>query len=141
MTSTPDGWFRDPFALHEARYISHGRATKLVRDGTSESYDPPPTESITTDVLQAAPSHATPDRPQWVSEGQEFERQWHGSDGYGGGPPLSEENMVDRLIIPVLTPLHSKRYPGLSVRRRILPTLIFLLVVGGIGALFAVGIL
>jgi hypothetical protein len=141
MTSTPDGWFQDPFAVHEARYISHGRATKLVRDGTSESYDPPPTESITAHVLEAAPSHATPDRPEWVSEGQEFERQWQGSDGYGGGPPLPEENMVDRLIIPVLTPLHSRRYPGLSFPRRILPTLIFLVVVGGIGALFAVGIL
>jgi hypothetical protein len=141
MTSTPDGWFQDPFALHEARYISHGRATKLVRDGTSESYDPPPTEVITPDVLQAAPTHATPDRPQWVSQGQEFERQWQGSEGYDGGPPGPEENMVDRLIIPVLTPLHSRRYPGLSVGRRILPTLIFFLVVGGIGALFAVGVL
>jgi hypothetical protein len=142
MTSTPDGWFEDPFALHEARYISHGKATKLVRDGTSESYDPPPTEVIPARELLAAPSRATPDdRPQWVSQGQEFERQWQGSDGDGGGPPVPEENMVDRLIIPVLTPLPSQRNPGRSPPRRIVPTLIFLLAVSGIGALFAFGIL
>jgi hypothetical protein len=142
MTSTPDGWFQDPFALHEARYISHGKATKLVRDGASESYDPPPTEVISADVLHAAPSHGAPDdRPQWVSEGQEFERQWQGGDGSGDGTPGPEENMVDRLIIPVLTPLPSQRNPGRSAPRRILPTLIFLLVVGGIGALFAFGAL
>ena len=141
MTSTPDGWFQDAFALHEARYISHGKATKLVRDGTSESYDPPPTELITAQVLHAAPSHATPDRPQWVSQGQEFERQWGVGDGHGGRPPLPEENMVDRLIIPVLTPLHSRRYPGLNASTRFVPTLIFFLAVGGIGALFAFGIL
>jgi len=97
---------------------------------------------ITADMLHAAPSHAAPeDRPQWVSEGQEFERQWQGGDGSSGAPPVPEENMVDRLIIPVLTPLPSQRNPGRSAPRRILPTLIFLLVVGGIGALFAFGAL
>jgi hypothetical protein len=49
--------------------------------------------------------------------------------------------MVDQLIIPVLTPLPSQRNPGRGAPRRILPTLIFLLVVGAIGALFAFGAL
>jgi hypothetical protein len=36
------GWYRDPYSVHEDRYFSDGEPTKLVRDGGSESYDPPP---------------------------------------------------------------------------------------------------
>jgi hypothetical protein len=36
------GWHQDPYAIHEHRYFSAGRPTKLVRDGGHESYDPPP---------------------------------------------------------------------------------------------------
>jgi hypothetical protein len=36
------GWQRDPFGLHQQRYLSQGQPTKLVRDGTVESYDEPP---------------------------------------------------------------------------------------------------
>ena len=37
------GWHRDPYAIHEERWISgDGLPTKLVRDGGYESYDPPP---------------------------------------------------------------------------------------------------
>jgi len=43
-TGTPQGWFEDPFRLHEARYFSAGRPTKLVRDGDVESYDEPPSD-------------------------------------------------------------------------------------------------
>jgi len=38
------GWSDDPFNLHEARYFSAGRPTKLVRDGSVETYDEPPSE-------------------------------------------------------------------------------------------------
>lgn len=45
VTSTePQGWYEDPFRLHEARYFSAGRPTRLVRDGDAESYDQPPDE-------------------------------------------------------------------------------------------------
>lgn len=37
-----EGWFSDPYARHEARWLSGGRPTKLVRDGGVESYDEPP---------------------------------------------------------------------------------------------------
>jgi hypothetical protein len=47
------GWFDDPFRLHEARYFSAGRPTKLVRDGTAESYDEPPHEGA-GDALRTA---------------------------------------------------------------------------------------
>jgi hypothetical protein len=36
------GWYQDPFAIHELRYFSQDLPTKLVRDGKEESYDPPP---------------------------------------------------------------------------------------------------
>ena len=39
-----EGWFTDPFGRHEARWLSQGTPTKLVRDGGVESYDDPPDE-------------------------------------------------------------------------------------------------
>jgi hypothetical protein len=37
-----EGWYVDPFGVHEARWISEGTPTSLVRDGTLESKDLPP---------------------------------------------------------------------------------------------------
>jgi hypothetical protein len=45
------GWHADPFQLHEARYFSAGRPTKLVRDGAAETFDEPPSSA---DDLAAA---------------------------------------------------------------------------------------
>ena len=43
MTSLlAEGWYIDPFGLHDARWLSAGTPTKLVRDGSCESYDPAP---------------------------------------------------------------------------------------------------
>jgi hypothetical protein len=39
-----EGWYTDPFARHEARWMSDGTPTKLVRDGDEESYEDPPDE-------------------------------------------------------------------------------------------------
>jgi hypothetical protein len=36
------GWYRDPYGVHQDRYFSAGSPTKLVRDDGRESYDPPP---------------------------------------------------------------------------------------------------
>lgn len=36
------GWYRDPYGVHDDRYFSDGHPTKLVRDGRVESYDLPP---------------------------------------------------------------------------------------------------
>lgn len=41
-----EGWFVDPFGHHEARWISDGTPTALVRNGRCESQDPPPTTTI-----------------------------------------------------------------------------------------------
>jgi hypothetical protein len=37
-----EGWYTDPYARHEARWLSDGRPTKLVRDGDVTCYDEPP---------------------------------------------------------------------------------------------------
>ena len=42
MGAGQQGWFQDPFGLHEERYFSAGRPTKLVRDGQVEHFDAPP---------------------------------------------------------------------------------------------------
>jgi hypothetical protein len=40
-----EGWYTDPYGLHEARWMDDGRPTKLVRDGDKESYEEPPDAS------------------------------------------------------------------------------------------------
>ena len=40
-----EGWYTDPFGRHEARWLSVGEPTKLVRDGEVEGYDDPPNET------------------------------------------------------------------------------------------------
>ena len=52
-----EGWYRDPYGLHTDRWYSDGRATKLVRDGTAESYDDPPPRD------PPAPPEPIPDKP------------------------------------------------------------------------------
>jgi len=37
-----EGWYLDPYGLHEERWYSNGTATSLVRDAHVESHDPPP---------------------------------------------------------------------------------------------------
>ncbi len=37
-----EGWYVDPYGIHEARWISAGKPTELVRDGGKESKDAPP---------------------------------------------------------------------------------------------------
>ena len=37
-----EGWYTDPYRRHQARWLSDGVPTKLVRDGDSTTYDEPP---------------------------------------------------------------------------------------------------
>ncbi|MGO9872726.1 MAG: hypothetical protein ACLPVY_02915 [Acidimicrobiia bacterium] len=37
-----EGWYQDPYGLHDERWYSNGTATSLVRDARVESKDPPP---------------------------------------------------------------------------------------------------
>jgi hypothetical protein len=40
------GWVRDPFEVHEMRYLSNGKPTAWVRDGRNETHDPPPSTEL-----------------------------------------------------------------------------------------------
>jgi hypothetical protein len=42
-----EGWFKDPYGRYEARWISDGAPTALVRNGGDESRDPPPDQPFT----------------------------------------------------------------------------------------------
>jgi len=55
-----EGWYQDPFQLHEARWISDGAPTALVRDRGVESQDPPP-ETTFDGKLEPVPEDAPAD--------------------------------------------------------------------------------
>ena len=48
-----EGWYRDPYGLHDARWISNGEPTSLVRDSGVESRDEPPPLPITHPLVEA----------------------------------------------------------------------------------------
>jgi hypothetical protein len=48
-----EGWFKDPYGRHEARWVSDGTPTALVRDTGVESQDAPPDEPITVEMERA----------------------------------------------------------------------------------------
>jgi hypothetical protein len=51
-----EGWYQDPFSRHEARWISDGTPTALVRDGEVESQDPPPSATFDGELQPLAES-------------------------------------------------------------------------------------
>jgi hypothetical protein len=54
-----EGWYTDPFGRHEARWMSDGSPTKLVRDGDEESYEDPPDEEPTVTPTRIAEGQAS----------------------------------------------------------------------------------
>jgi hypothetical protein len=61
-----EGWYRDPWLVHEDRWFSAGQPTKLVRDGGVEDYDPPPDGPPKAELVEAR--HAEP------TDGSDFRR-------------------------------------------------------------------
>jgi hypothetical protein len=55
-----EGWYRDPYGLHEDRWFSDGRPTKLVRDGGVEASDEPPSDPPGELVALPAPELTRP---------------------------------------------------------------------------------
>lgn len=43
------GWYEDPYGVHQMRYFSAGQPTRLVRDGDRDAYDDPPSTTATVD--------------------------------------------------------------------------------------------
>ncbi len=69
---TLEGWYTDPYGVHDARWLSAGLATKLVRDGHETSYDPPPD----------GPWTETPEALDQDSEGGDLRRADDAEAGY-----------------------------------------------------------
>jgi hypothetical protein len=73
--STPaQGWYQDPYAIHEDRYFSAGLATKLVRDQGRESYDPPPDIALPDSPLIPATVRAHADAHPEAAQPTDSER-------------------------------------------------------------------
>ncbi len=56
-----EGWYTDPYGRHEARWMSAGSPTKLVRDGNIECYEDPPDEEprqVATKIVPEPPPGA-----------------------------------------------------------------------------------
>ena len=66
------GWYKDPYNLHELRWISDGNATHLVRDGDVTSSDDPPAEPFTGTLV--APDEM-PARFETVRAGDDADRK------------------------------------------------------------------
>jgi hypothetical protein len=91
-----EGWHVDPFGHHEARWISDGTPTDLVRDGRTESKDPPPSAPF-SGTIQPLPQAVDDDlargagtEPETVGQHQArglsklFDQiGWPGSNGPG----------------------------------------------------------
>ena len=76
--SVPDGWYRDPFGVHEMRYYADGAPTGHVADGGVVTYDlppPPPAASQQADQGRSDPSPPVTDAEQPTSSGQQPEEQ------------------------------------------------------------------
>ena len=41
-SAAAEGWYRDPYGIHQDRWFSAGTPTSLVRDGGAEGRDDPP---------------------------------------------------------------------------------------------------
>jgi hypothetical protein len=72
-----EGWFKDPYRRHEARWMSDGTPTALVRDAGVESQDAPPDEPISVEmervVAEAIPADGSDLKRADNAEAQEFD--------------------------------------------------------------------
>ena len=50
-----EGWYHDPYGIHDDRWISDGHPTNLVRDKGVESRDAPPPEERRLALVPANP--------------------------------------------------------------------------------------
>lgn len=50
---TIEGWYLDPYGLHEQRWMSGGKPTSLVRDAGTEANDVPPDKPPSNPLVRA----------------------------------------------------------------------------------------
>lgn len=94
MAERAEGWYTDPYGRHEARWMSDGTPTELVRDRGVESHDAPPDEepSQTPELVAEAMDEAVAGA---VDEAVAGEEQAGGQDPTGSshvaGPEINED--------------------------------------------------
>jgi hypothetical protein len=82
--SAAEGWYRDPFGIHEDRWISEGRPTKLVRDGGVEATDAPPSQQFPGELVPIPePETSSPDDLRRADEAE------------AGDPQVDDPGMTD----------------------------------------------
>jgi hypothetical protein len=66
-----EGWFTDPYERHQARWMSQGTPTSLVRDGNVNGSDPPAQGSFTVNpvIIEAAPGSGDEVKRRHLPEG------------------------------------------------------------------------
>jgi hypothetical protein len=124
-----EGWYRDPWLRHEARWFSGGRPTKLVRDGTQESVDPPPsTPPLTPNLVPVIPPpDDVEEMPQHTFQGEQFEQSFGGSRGYDGpNTPPRPFNWADWLMAPVITFVRPSQFKHPAYWTRYVPMIVFI---------------
>jgi hypothetical protein len=100
-----EGWFTDPWGHHEARWISLGKATDLVRDGDIEAHDPPPVTPPTV-----TPALIPPEAPGRV--GARDLKRADDADGEFINPGELRERLVDAAEESVIGGIYVPRHPA-----------------------------
>jgi hypothetical protein len=75
MPMKAQGWYHDPYGVHEERYYSDGEATKLVCDRGIESHDPPPPGSPSVKPDEMTPSRAPYGSVDHSAEGASYDKE------------------------------------------------------------------
>jgi hypothetical protein len=55
-----EGWYRDPYGIHQDRWFSAGTPTALVRDGGVEGHDGPPDQPPAGPLVEIPDNDAFP---------------------------------------------------------------------------------
>ena len=82
-----EGWYTDPFKRHEARWISQGNPTSLVRDGTVEGSDP-----VAEGPIRVAPVRIEVDGPH---DGTDMRRAGDAERGGSFDPGAANREAFD----------------------------------------------
>jgi hypothetical protein len=93
-TLPAEGWYQDPFGVHEHRWMSRGQPTKLVRDGGTESYDPPPDLPLPGALVPADAGSSAADNETGEAGQESSYSNWRASraalDAISGGAVVDE---------------------------------------------------
>lgn len=109
------GWYRDPYLVHEDRYFSAGQPTKLVRDGAVEDYDPPPDGPPKAELVEA--------RHAQLSDGSDLRRADDRSAGAAYNVKAAFWTILDEPPASAswVRPGLNSQIPGARARRPRLP--------------------